>query len=89
MSGGSSGEATGMEGGGGGNQQSGESGNTGTGRSDRDGGHGCQRNRGSRSHQYQSRFEGREPTLKGFIYDFTGKLMPDQFIKTKKRLKPM
>ena len=31
---------------------------------------------------YQPRFEGREPTLKGHIYDFTGERMPDQFLRT-------
>jgi hypothetical protein len=35
----------------------------------------------------QQRFEGREPTLKGYVYDFTGERMPDQFIKTTKEIK--
>jgi hypothetical protein len=35
----------------------------------------------------QQRFEGREPTLKGYVYDFTGKRMPDQFIKMTKEIK--
>jgi hypothetical protein len=35
----------------------------------------------------QQRFEGREPTLKGYVYDFTGERMPDQFIKTAKEIK--
>jgi hypothetical protein len=26
-------------------------------------------------------FKGQEPTLKGYVYDFTGERMPDQFIK--------
>ena len=33
------------------------------------------------------RFEGSEPSLKGFIYDFTGERDPDQFIKTTKQIK--
>jgi hypothetical protein len=32
------------------------------------------------------RFEGREPSLKGFIYDATGERNPDQFIKTTKEI---
>jgi hypothetical protein len=32
-------------------------------------------------------FEGREPTLKGYIYDLTGEKMPDQYIKTTKEIK--
>jgi len=31
--------------------------------------------------------EGSEPSLKGFIYDFTGERDPDQFIKTTKQIK--
>lgn len=33
-----------------------------------------------------SRFEGREPSLKGFIYDITGERNPDQYIKTTKEI---
>jgi hypothetical protein len=32
------------------------------------------------------RFEGREPSLKGYIYDSTGERNPDQFIKTTKEI---
>ena len=32
------------------------------------------------------KFEGREPTLKGFIYDSTGERSPDQYIKTTKEV---
>jgi hypothetical protein len=35
----------------------------------------------------QQRFEGREPTLKGYVYDFTSKRMLDQFIKMMKEIK--
>jgi hypothetical protein len=34
----------------------------------------------------QTKFEGREPSLKGFIYDATGKRSPDQYIKTTKAI---
>jgi hypothetical protein len=34
----------------------------------------------------QTKFEGREPSLKGFIYDSTGERSPDQFIKTTKEV---
>jgi hypothetical protein len=33
-----------------------------------------------------SRFEGREPSLKGHIYDWTGECNPDQYIKTTKEI---
>jgi hypothetical protein len=33
-----------------------------------------------------TRFEGREPSLKGYIYDSTGERTPDQFIKTTKEI---
>ena len=33
-----------------------------------------------------TRFEGREPSLKGFIYDYSGERKPDQFIKTTKEV---
>ena len=33
-----------------------------------------------------TRFEGREPTSKGFICALTGELNPDQFIKTTKEM---
>jgi hypothetical protein len=33
-----------------------------------------------------ARFEGREPSLKGHIYDWTGERNPDQFIKTTKEI---
>lgn len=36
--------------------------------------------------RYQARFEGREPSLKGFIYDSTGERNPDQYIKTTKEI---
>ena len=29
-----------------------------------------------------SNFEGRDPALKGYIYDYTGEYNPDQYIKT-------
>jgi hypothetical protein len=50
---------------------------------------GCGRdqNRGNRQRMQQQWFEGREPTLKGYVYDFTGKRMPDQFIKMTKEIK--
>ena len=32
------------------------------------------------------KFEGREPTLKGFVYDYTGERAPDQYIKTTKEI---
>jgi pyruvate/oxaloacetate carboxyltransferase len=35
----------------------------------------------------QQRFAGREPTLKGYVYDFTSERMPDQFIKMTKEIK--
>jgi hypothetical protein len=35
----------------------------------------------------QQQFEGQEPTLKGYVYDFTSKRMPDQFIKMTKEIK--
>ena len=34
----------------------------------------------------QPKFEGREPSLKGFIYDATGEHNPDQYIKTMKEI---
>jgi hypothetical protein len=34
----------------------------------------------------QTKFEGREPSLKGFIYDSTGEQSPDQYIKTTKEV---
>ena len=34
----------------------------------------------------QPKFEGREPLLKGFIYDATGEWNPDQYIKTMKEI---
>jgi Zinc knuckle len=34
----------------------------------------------------QPRFEGREPSLKGYIYDATGERNPDQYIKTTKEI---
>ena len=34
----------------------------------------------------QPKFEGREPSLKGFIYDVTGEQNPDQYIKTTKEI---
>ena len=50
------------------------------------GGHQRRTNRGGGSRQQQGiqrcRFEGRKPTLRGHIYDFTGKPNPDQFIQT-------
>ena len=36
--------------------------------------------------QQQLHFKGREPMLKGFIYDSTGERNPDQFIKTTKEI---
>lgn len=35
---------------------------------------------------YGTRFEGREPSLKGFIYDCVGERNPDQYIKTTKEI---
>ena len=34
----------------------------------------------------QPKFEGREPSLKGFIYDATGERNPDQYIKMTKEI---
>jgi hypothetical protein len=34
----------------------------------------------------QPRFEGREPSLKGYIYNSTGERNPDQYIKTTKEV---
>lgn len=34
----------------------------------------------------QPKFEGREPSLKGFIYDSTGERNPDQYIRTTKEI---
>ena len=34
----------------------------------------------------QPKFEGRVPSLKGFIYDATGEQNPDQYIKTTKEI---
>jgi hypothetical protein len=34
----------------------------------------------------QMKFEGREPSLEGFIYDSTGERSPDQYIKTTKEI---
>jgi hypothetical protein len=34
----------------------------------------------------RTQFEGREPSLKGFIYDSTGERSPDQYIKTTKEI---
>lgn len=39
--------------------------------------------------RYPGRFEGREPSLKGFIYDSTGERNPDQYIKTTKEITSM
>jgi hypothetical protein len=50
-------------------------------------GRGRDRNRGNRQQTQQQWFEGREPTLKGYVYDFTGERMPDQFIKMTKEIK--
>ena len=44
------------------------------------------RNQG-RSTRLQSRFEGREPTLKGYIYDLPTDFNQDQFLKTTKEIK--
>ena len=51
------------------------------------------RNRQNRGRQNRSsytrthsRFEGREPSLKGFVYDYTGERTPDQYIKTTKEI---
>jgi hypothetical protein len=50
---------------------------------------GCGRNqnRGNRQGMQQQQFEGQEPTLKGYVYDFTSKRMLDQFIKMMKEIK--
>ena len=37
-------------------------------------------------HTNQPKFEGREPSLKGFIYNVTGERNPDQYIKTMKEI---
>ena len=34
-----------------------------------------------------AQFEGSEPSLKGYVYDFTGERNPDQYIKTTKQVK--
>jgi hypothetical protein len=56
------------------------------------------RGRGRRDHHFnrfgvnstrrttQPRFEGREPSLKGYIYNSTGEQNPDQYIKTTKEV---
>jgi hypothetical protein len=36
--------------------------------------------------QSQTKFEGREQLLKGFIYDSTGEQSPNQYIKTTKKI---
>eukprot|EP00934_Nitzschia_sp_Nitz4_P002894 Nitzschia sp. Nitz4//scaffold489_size5144//2753//5083//NITZ4_009231-RA/size5144-processed-gene-0.2-mRNA-1//1//CDS//3329552900//2884//frame0 len=36
---------------------------------------------------YEKKFQGSEPTLKGFIYDYAGERNPSQWIKTTKELK--
>jgi len=60
------------------------------GRGGRGGNRGRRSNQGGRGGQrrvpQQPRFEGREPSLKGFIYDSTGERNPDQFIKTTKEI---
>lgn len=33
-----------------------------------------------------TRFEGREPSLRGYVYDFTGERNPEQWIKTTKEI---
>jgi hypothetical protein len=40
----------------------------------------------NRTHNQFSRFEGREPSLKGHIYDITNERNPDQYIKTTKEI---
>ncbi len=40
----------------------------------------------NRQQQGQGRFEGREPSLKGYIYDVTGERNPEQYIKTTKEV---
>ena len=41
---------------------------------------------GNRRSTTDSRFEGREPSLAGYIYDYTGERNPDQWIKTTKEI---
>ena len=36
--------------------------------------------------RFQGCLKGREPSLKGYIYDFTGERNPDQWIKTTKEI---
>ena len=47
----------------------------------------CRRNQNQQRGRQRSTFEGQEPSLKGFIYDFTGEHLPDQFIKTMREIK--
>lgn len=60
--------------------------------SGRGGGRGYQGCRFNRRNRFQNggrpgtQFEGREPSLKGFIYDSTGERNPDQYIKTTKEI---
>jgi hypothetical protein len=47
--------------------------------------------RGNRQNNFNARrnptrFEGREPSLRGYVYDSTGERNPDQFIKTTKEI---
>jgi hypothetical protein len=42
--------------------------------------------RGGRGQINRPRFEGYEPTLKGFIYDYTGERNPEQFVRTTKQV---
>jgi hypothetical protein len=43
-------------------------------------------NLAGRGYFSSSRFEGREPSMKGHIYDWTGERNPDQYIKTTKEV---
>jgi hypothetical protein len=47
--------------------------------------HGNRQSSGS-ARQNQTKFEGREPSLKGFIYDSTGERNPNQYIKMTKEI---
>jgi hypothetical protein len=59
--------------------------NTGGNRSRRFNRRGNYRNPNQRGY-HTTRFEGREPSLKGHVYDWTGERNPDQFIKTTKEI---
>jgi hypothetical protein len=68
--------------------QHGTAGRGGRGRGQHDRRNNCPNNRPSSGNtgRSQTKFEGREPSLKGFIYDSTGERSPNQYIKTTKEV---